>query len=787
MSRTMTNGLVEEASDRAPARERAGEPLGPRHATVAPGGGASTALAELRALVDGADDAMNVVDVDGTVRSWNRAAERLFGYRASEIVGAPIARLVPDDRAGEAAEMLARVVAGERIESVETVRVTRDGRRVDVALTLVPNRDAAGRVVSMSSIARDLRERREARAEVDAHASRVRLCMEHAPVAIAMFDRDLRYLEHSRRWPTVLGIAETDLVGRSLYEASPPMTPTWRAILELALGGEEVSGDAARYRLADGAVRWLAWEVGPWRDPSGEIGGLVIVVKDRTALESAREELARQQQLLTLALDAARAGTWTWDVSSGRWAWSTLAARLHGLDPDAPASFDALLRAVHPEDRARVAATRAAAAAMGMRVRLEYRAVLPTGDVRWMLSRGQPEVDERGAPVSYRGLVFDVTEYKLQEATLRETDQRKDAFLATLSHELRNPLTPIRTSLAVLDRVAADDARGARARAVIGRQTAHLGHLVDELLDVTRLVNDKVRLDREVIDLGAVVRRVVEDHGAAFAARGVTLAFTAPAETVWVDCDPTRVRQIVSNLLQNAAKFTSAAGSVRVEVASGSGFATIDVRDDGIGLEAAMLEKIFEPFAQAEAGRAQSSTGLGLGLALVKGLSELHGGSAEAESAGPGMGARFRVTLPLAHEVPRVRTPVPTEPPDAGRRVLVVDDSVDVAASLRDLLECARHEVEIAHDGHAAVALARAFRPDVVICDLTLPGKDGFDVARELRADPGTRDATLFALSGRTSAEDVRRAKEAGFDAHFAKPADPTRLERSVAAARRRP
>jgi two-component system CheB/CheR fusion protein len=367
---------------------------------------------------------------------------------------------------------------------------------------------------------------------------------------------------------------------------------------------------------------------------------------------------------------------------------------------------------------------------------------------------------------------------------LRESDRRKTEFLATLSHELRNPLAPIRNALWLLDRAEPRGEQAARARQIIQRQVGHLGRLVDDLLDVTRITRGKIHLQRERLDLVDLVARTLEDHKALFAARAVELAGDLGEVPVWLDADPTRLSQVVGNLLQNAAKFTARGGRVEVGVTrEPGGTVLLRVRDDGVGIEPALLDRIFEPFTQADDSLHRSGGGLGLGLSLVRGFVELHGGSVVARSEGVGHGAELLVQLPLAPERAAPERPAQPGLSAVRRRVLLVEDNLDAAETLREVLLAWDHEVEVAHDGWEGLEKARAFRPDVVLCDIGLPLMDGYEVARAIRADQALASTFLVAVTGYALPEDQRRAAEAGFDRHLGKPVAMDLVEEVLAAA----
>ncbi len=354
-------------------------------------------------------------------------------------------------------------------------------------------------------------------------------------------------------------------------------------------------------------------------------------------------------------------------------------------------------------------------------------------------------------------------------AQLREEARRKNEFLAMLSHELRNPLAPIRNGLHLLGRAAPGSEPFHRAWGVVDRQVAHLTKLVDELLDLTRITRNKIQLAPERLELNEAVRRAVEDHRALFQGAQVRLELEPNPEPLHVDADPTRLAQIMGNLLQNAVKFTPPGGRTRVSVGVDRGHAEVRVADDGVGMTAEVLAALFQPFVQADQTLDRSQGGLGLGLAMVKGLAQLHGGAVEARSDGPGRGSEVVVRLPLS----------PTAPAGAGasdrpeaprRRILVIEDNVDAAQSLADVLELGGHEVAVAYDGPAGLARARAFKPEFVFCDIGLPGMDGFEVARAFRSDEALDGAYLVALTGYALPEDQERAVQAGFRRHLAKP-----------------
>jgi signal transduction histidine kinase len=384
----------------------------------------------------------------------------------------------------------------------------------------------------------------------------------------------------------------------------------------------------------------------------------------------------------------------------------------------------------------------------------------------------------------YRSLQAEIVERRAAEAELQEASQRKDEFLAMLSHELRNPLAPIRNALEIIRRIAPPDPKFIWASDVMDRQVHHLTRLVEELLDVARISQGKIQLNKEPVDLAAVIAQSVETAQPFIDARGHTLTVKVPDTPVWLQGDFARLAQVVSNLLHNAAKYSDDGGRILLELSVQDGEALIVVRDNGIGIDEALMPRIFELFAQGTRSLDRMQGGLGVGLTLARRLVELHGGRVEAYSEGARKGAEFRVAIPCVSVVPRDEGSVsPAAPPAvlSGRRVLIVDDNQDAADSIAQYLQLEGHEVKTVSDGLLALACAPVFAPQIVVLDIGLPMMDGYEVARRLRRLPTTEHALLVAMTGYGQKEDQQRAVEAGFDRHFVKPTDPRMLVQLIA------
>ncbi len=592
---------------------------------------------------------------------------------------------------------------------------------------------------------------------------------------------DFRFLDANPALEPLTGLRRSEIRGRTAREVLPGIEDSWIEIF----GRVAVTGEPARIgQFAAPLQRYF--ETVAYSPRPGQFACVFSDVTDRKQAE----EALRQSTLLLRAIS---------DTSQDAIFAKDREGRLRFANPATLALIGKPLPEVLGKTDAELLSDAAIAAKImendrrimegGVPVELEEPLADPTGSPRVFLSRKTPYRGASGDVIGLLGISRDITERKRMEEALhranerlRDADRRKDEFISLLSHELRNPLAPIRNSIHILDRAAPDSAQAARAKEVIRRQTDHLTRLVDDLLDVTRVSRGKIQLQCRRLDLRDVVRRTCDDHRAMFEERGIELRIDTTPGAVWVDADATRIAQVAGNLLQNAAKFTSEGGVVSVHTGVADGRAELRVRDDGVGMNPEEIDRMFEPFAQAERSLARTHGGLGLGLALVRGLVELHGGIVRAHSGGPGRGAEFVVTLPLA---PTPEAPAPDDCANAattGRHVLIIEDNLDAGQSLADFLELSGHRVALAHDGRTGIALARELRPDVVLCDIGLPDVSGYEVARTLRADERLRGTRLVALSGYAQPEDRERAMEAGFEVHLPKPPP---LESARGAARR--
>jgi len=737
-------------------------------------------------------DAVLAFDVDDHIIYMNPAAVAQYACTASDMLGRDRIELFrerwPDaERAMQARESL-RTAGNYRAESVH---VRHDGREMHVECTVSRLTDALQRPLGTLSVIRNIGDRVEAQATLAlATATLARrerqfaTLVENSPDIFARVDRNLRYLYVSPVVERYSGLPAAAHIGRSRAEVGMPagMQADWEnAVLKVFATG--TVGTFKFGYTGTGDQSWMfSARLIPEFAEDGTVESVLSIASNITEQELIDAALRESKARLEFTLAAAHVGEWEIDVASGESRHSDLHDRCFGYAQPVPGwNMEMLYAHVHPDDRERVRAQVAHAFATSTDLAFEARVTWPDGSEHWIDVHGSPYVSARASErehprLRFLGIIADITLRKHTEATLRDADLRKDEFLATLAHELRNPLAPIRNAVQIMQ-LSRDEAVHEDARKIIERQLKQMVHLVDDLLDVSRISQGKVELRLEQVDVADAVLDAIETSRPLIdAGRHHLTTKLAPPRALMVDADATRLTQIVANLLNNAAKYTPEGGHIQVLAERDGDDAVITVRDSGIGLSQDMLPRVFDMFAQVDRSMERAQGGLGIGLALVKRLVEMHGGSVHATSDGPDLGCRFIVRVPL------IRAPARAPRLDAGHelaaqetdglRVLVVDDNVDSAESLSQVMRILGYPVAVAHDGVEAVEMAASWRPAMVLMDIGMPRMSGLEAARAMRELPDGERLWLIALSGWGQNEDRRKSREAGFDHHFVKPVD---------------
>ena len=731
---------------------------------------------------------------DGRILEANAAAAAAYGFDRNVLTTLTIGQLRAPETHHELDDQFARAdVSGILFR---TAHRRRDGSIFPVEVSARGAELHGERVVL--SIIRDVTDREIIERTLRENAEFYRAVFNQEAVAITTTAPDGRLLSANTAFLRLLGYGPNDVTRLSIRDITHPDD----IAADLEQAARVAAGDIPRYDLEkrmlrrDGTVVRVSVSACGVHDATGNPLYGISFIRDVTEQRRMAESLDRTRERLTLSLQASGSGAWDWDVAADDLYWSPEYRLVFGIAPDAEPSFDAWIAAIHPEDRDSIRSRALDVMSSGGPWREEYRILNPHLGQRWVANWGKVTCDARGRPIRFTGIVRDITERKNLEAELRERterlaedDRRKNEFLAMLAHELRNPLASISTAARLLGNTE-DVADMAWGRDVIERQVRHLSRLIDDLLDVARITRGKIELKPEPTDVGPIVARAVESVRSMIDAKGHRLDVSVGPGPLRVHADPTRFVQILENLLTNAAKYTDEGGRIGIDAGRTGDTLEIVVTDDGIGIPTEMLPRVFDLFTQVDRSLDRAQGGLGIGLGLVRRLAEMHGGTIAAHSEGPGRGSVFTLRMP-AYDGPEPEDDVarlaPTRPPAYGpsRRILIVDDIDDVARGLAKWLARAGHRTATAADGPSALAVAREFRPDVVVLDIGLPGMNGYEVAEALRALPETTGAILVAASGYGRREDRERADASGFDYHMTKPVDPDILLARVAEAAR--
>ena len=721
---------------------------------------------------------------------YNNAHVPLMGDRHPLVLGCPLAVAWPK-MWDEMRPLAERVLAGESIH-VEAQRITvRNGdadRDAWFHACYMPIRDGEHGVQGIYCTLQDTTRELLAQQHRMSALQRLQQLFEQAPGFMAVTQGAEHRFEIANEAYTHL-IGQRDLIGRTVREAMPDVAGQgYLALLDEAYrSGEAFVGRRMPVQFArNGSTRedrYVDFVFQPIRGADGTVTGIFIQGSDVTEQERLEVQLRESEAKFRTITDA-----------MPQIVWSTLPDGFHDYFnhgwyeftgvPEGTTYGNAWSGLFHPADMGRSWQLWQHSLATGDPYEVEYRLRHRTGEYRWVLGRALPLRDEQGRIIRWMGTCTDVHEQVIARELLHREAQRKDEFLAMLAHELRNPLAPIRAAASVLPAAAGDADRTAQLAEVVERQVAHMTRLVDDLLDVSRVTRGLVKLDLEQDDLKSIVAGAVEQVRPLIERRRHTLATWMVPAPVPVRADRTRLVQVFANLLNNAAKYTPDGGHIELRVDIRDGDAVVCVRDNGSGIDGQLLPHVFDLFSQGTRDHDRSQGGLGIGLALARSITQLHGGQIVALSNGRGQGSEFVVRLPMTKPAADARASSLSSPPSAGKRnrchVVVVDDNVDAARTIALALEIAGHEVTTCHTAAAALAVTAQGPAPVYIIDIGLPDIPGYDLAQELRRNPDTAHATLIALTGYGRPEDRARSKEAGFDRHLVKPVDVGKLRELI-------
>jgi PAS domain S-box-containing protein len=797
-------------------------------------------------VVESSEDAIVSKNLDGIIQSWNRAAERMFGYTADEAVGRSIRMIIPADRQAEEDLVIGRIRAGQSVSHFETLRQRKDGVLIPISLSVSPVYDDAGRLIGASKIARDISDRKSA----ETTSRRLAAVIESSDDAIITKSLNSIITSWNPAAERIFGYTEAEAVGQSVRMLIPEdLQQEEDTVLAKIRAGEMIDHYETVRRRKDGTLISISLTVSPIRNDAGEVVGASKIARDITE-RSRLLALAREQSEITeklaevgaavaasfdrdaiiqrvtdtaTALTHAEFGAFLYNV---RDAQSRDPGMLYTLSAASKEAFVAL-----PPPRANEVFESAFAGESTLRVDdvtqdRRYQATEPVfGMPSGLAVRSYLAVPVKGASGNVLGgLFFGHTQagaftdqhqraaegiatwasVALENARLyveaRNANRMKDEFLAVLSHELRTPLNAIVGYARLLRGGILSGDKAARGLETLERNAAWLTQIVEDVLDVSRIVAGKIRLDVQPVELPLIVDNAVATVQPAADAKGVRVQTIVDPRVGPVSGDPDRLQQVVWNLLTNAVKFTPKEGRVQVRLERVDSHVEIVVSDTGIGISADFLPYVFDRFRQAEGGTTRPTGGLGLGLAIVRHIVEMHGGTVNASSPGEGSGATFRVRLPLMivhqetmnkrREHPRTErlAPLGALGDLGGVRVLAVDDEEDALTLLRVVLEAAGAAVTTVASPVDALERIEAIRPQVLIVDLGMPVMDGFELIGRIRAstDPEIRDVPAAALTAFARSEDRTKALRSGFEMHLAKPVDPGELVASVATLFRR-
>ncbi len=674
---------------------------------------------------------------------------------------------------------------GLEVHDCEIDIVHADGRARTLYGNATPLRDAEGRPCGSVAAFVDISDRKRMEEALHRQVQLNRHYLDTVQNFIVALDADGRITMINRMGRETLGYSERELLGLNWFENCLPQPvgmdevyPVFRMIMAGDLEAAEYFENPIQCR--DGRQRLIAWHNANLTDNHGLIIGTLSSGEDITERKQAEEALLASEASYRQLADAMPQVVWTANPDGGVNFRNNIHSTVYAATHQTNEGLVDWIPLLHPDDIQRTLEAWQGAIASENTYTCEHRVRMADGTMRWHLSRAEPVRDAAGSIVKWIGTTTDIQDVKQAQERLRESDMRKGEFLATLAHELRNPLAPIRHAAEILRLRAPSDPGLQAAHNIIDRQIRHMARLIDDLLEANRITRGQVRLQRERVELGVLLEQVLSIFRPQAEQAGLILRVTMPPAPIALDADPVRLAQIFLNLLNNACKYTGQGGTICLDARCDGAAVVVTVADTGIGIAAEHLPRVFEMFFQLDAGSRQSPGGLGIGLALARGLVELHGGQIEVRSPGPGQGTEFNVRLTTLAAPPAepagVAAGLDAPIPSGAARILLVDDNAEVLESLAMLLELTGYAVARARDGQEAIKIAAGFRPHLVLLDIGLPRLDGYGVCQHIRDQPWGKEMRIIALSGWGQDDARRRSHETGFDGHLVKPVDPADL-----------
>ncbi len=731
----------------------------------------------LRVTLGSIGDAVIATDTQGRVTFLNEIAQQLTGWTQEDAVGNPLVSVfhVLNEQTRHPVENPVERVLREGVVvglANHTVLIAKGGEERPIDASAAPIRDAAGKVIGVVLTFRDVTEQRRVEAEIRQSEARNRAILQSITDAFCSFDRDWRFIYVNQEAEKLMGSSRGYLLGKNHWDEYPDTLGTEvernyrRAVSENVTIKFEVF-----YAPHD---RW--YEIHAYPSPEG----LSVYFKDVSQQRRADAALRESEEKLRLLADTIPQLAWMARPDGYIFWYNRRWYEYTGTTPDQMSGWG--WQSVHdPAVLPTVLEQWKGSIASGKPFDMVFPLKGADNQFRPFLTRVNPFRDDQGRLLNWFGTNTDISDIKRMEEALRDADRRKDEFLATLAHELRNPLAPIRNSLNILRMTGGGGDEAQKLHEMMERQVAHMVRLVDDLLELSRISRGKIELQRQNVDISAIINHAVETSKPFIEAAGHELVVSLPSKPLTVNGDLIRLAQVFANLLNNSAKYSNPGGRITLTGSRDDSELVVSVRDTGIGIPHGMLERVFEMFAQVKNELSRTQDGLGIGLNLARTLVTMHGGSVEAHSMGLGHGSEFIVRLPLSVTSDAESVAAPTSSTNeltipAGR-ILIVDDNRDAADSLGILLKSLGADIHIAYDGASALDAMQIFRPLVVLLDLGMPGMNGFEVARRIRQMPQGDKLWMIAISGWSQAEYRRRSEEAGFDQHLVKPVSLSALQ----------